>query len=511
MARPTRKLWTALALAALSGLLTALACPPVGLWPLAFVAWAPLLVALHDRSPRDAFWLGAAQGLVLDVVAVRWLPDVIRTFAGHSWILCAGIALALHAYGAGRPAVLAWLAARARRNGWPPGAAFVLAVGATEAFFPLLFPWTLGVATVRTPVLMQLAELGGPILVGLPLAMGSVAIAELAWARMDGRPLARARIGVALLGPAGAIVFGAVRIPTIEQRIAEAPEARVAIVQGNIPHAGATLERSLAIHRDATARLESEERVDLVVWPETALSGILTEGALEGTLARMVAAGNGRAALSAPIITGAMLRREPDSTRDAAWSNSAVLFADGAVRGVYDKMHPLAFGEYLPLGDVFPRLHDFVPNAGRVKSGTTPVALPLGEHRILPLICYEDILAPETNDAVARTDPDLLVNLTNDSWFGRSDAAMVHLALAQLRAVEHRRYLVRATNSGISAFVDPVGRATGLTPLMEPATRVGTVRWMRARTVYERIGDAPWWCAAAIVLAMALVARPRPR
>jgi apolipoprotein N-acyltransferase len=88
---------------------------------------------------------------------------------------------------------------------------------------------------------------------------------------------------------------------------------------------------------------------------------------------------------------------------------------------------------------------------------------------------------------------------------------MVHLALAQLRAVEHRRYLVRATNSGISAFVDPVGRATGLTPLMEPATRVGTVRWMRARTVYERIGDAPWWCAAAIVLAMALVARPRPR
>jgi apolipoprotein N-acyltransferase len=499
--RPRVDTWTAIGLAALSAALAVLSFPPFDAWPLAFVAWAPLLVALHGRSPRHALWLGGIQGLVVNAVGSRWLPDVIRTFVGRSWILCGVFAFAVYAYSAGRAAILAWLWARAEKKGWPPGLAFVLAFGATEALYPLLFPWYTGLATHRAPVLMQLAELGGPVLVGVPLAMSSVAFAEVAWAWLDRRRIHRARVVIALLGPAGAIAFGVVRMASIEARIAAAPAVKVGIVQGNIPHSGATLQRSITRHRDAMARLEAEGALDLVVWPETALSGILAEDAIEPALRQLAAAQADHPALVAPILTGAIVKHGD------TLSNSAVLFVDGEVRGVYDKMHPLVFGEYLPFGDMFPELYDLIPNAGRMRHGTSATSLTLGEHRITPLICYEDILASEANDAIGTADPDLLVNLTNDSWFGRSDAAMIHLALAKFRAVEHRRYLVRATNSGVSAFVDPIGRATGLTPMMKEATTAQTVRWMRARTIYEDTRDLPWWSAAALVMAMAFVPR----
>jgi apolipoprotein N-acyltransferase len=124
------------------------------------------------------------------------------------------------------------------------------------------------------------------------------------------------------------------------------------------------------------------------------------------------------------------------------------------------------------------------------------------------LICYEDILPSFTNKLVAATSPELLVNMTNDAWFGNSSEPWEHLALAQLRAIEHRRFLVRSTNSGVSAIVDPVGRVVVHTaPFEELATR-GSVRWMTGRTVYETIGDSIFWLLAAAIAAASFIKRP---
>jgi apolipoprotein N-acyltransferase len=488
-----------LALAALSGLLSLAASPPVDGWPLAFVSWAPLLVALHGAPPRRAFLLGGLRELVCYVIGLAWMPSIIRTFGELPWIVCWLIALLLFAYGAGRTAAMAWLAARAERRGWPRGAAFILAFVATEGLYPLLFPWYAAIQVHRVPVLMQLAELGGPVLVGVPLAMTSVAVAELVWARLDRRPMNRVRIVIALAGPGTMLIFGAWRVRGVEAQMAAAPNVTVGIVQANAPHDGLPLDRAIALHRDATRRLEAEHPVDLVVWPETALSGAIANEALDPTLRSITTSPTGTPLIAAPLLTGAAVKR------GAALTNSAVLYANDAVRGTYDKMHPLAFGEYIPFGDVFPVLHAWIPNAGTLAHGTHDEPLPLGEHRITVLICYEDILADSANRAVVHADPDLLVNLTNDAWFGDSTAALAHLALAKFRAIEHRRYLVHATNSGVSAFVDPTGRVTGLTPMLEPATAVETLRWMRARTVYERLGDAPCWLAGLLIAIMALV------
>jgi apolipoprotein N-acyltransferase len=287
----------------------------------------------------------------------------------------------------------------------------------------------------------------------------------------------------------------------VDAAVAVAAPARVAIVQANTPHTGTTLRAAIDAHRAASAHVEAEGGADVIVWPETALAGVVPAASLGSTLRDEVLRGVDADALplATPVLSGAMLRRPGGLT------NSAVLFdPDGAVHGVYDKVHPLVLGEYIPFGDRFPVLHRWVRNAGHLAAGAPGQApLLLGAHRIAPLICYEDLLAEYTNDVVREGQPDLLVNLTNDAWFGDSGVAAAHFALAKLRAVEHRRYLVVASNSGVSGFVDPAGRSFGETPLLESATRTGVVRWLRASTPYERLGNLFSALAAFVALAMA--------
>jgi apolipoprotein N-acyltransferase len=494
---------SAFALAAASGGLAILASPPHDVWPLAFVSWAPLFLAIHGRSPREAFWLGGARDLVMNALGLAWIPAVTRSFGGLPWIACGAIGALFYLYGAGRTALLAWVVARAERNGWSRNVAVVLALAGTEAVYPLLFPWYSAVQVHGVPLLLQLAELGGPVLVGIPLAMAGLAVAEVAQAALERRGVDARAVSVLLAGPAAMLAFGAVRLRSVEASMAGAPKVEVGFVQANAPVTGLSLPEAISVHREATLRLTNERPLDLVVWPEDALNGALPREAIGPMFEDVTRLSSGTRRLETAILAGATLRRGSELT------NSAVLFADGRLRGIYDKMHPLAFGEALPLGDTFPSLYRAIPNASRITPGTKVAGLPLGTHLVLPLICYEDLLADSANRAVAEVDPDLLVNITNDAWFGAGSAAVAHLAFAQFRAVEHRRYLVHAANSGVSAFVDPTGRVLEATPTFEAAARRATLRWMRARTVYETLGEAPWWGAAAMAIAMGLVRRRR--
>ncbi len=505
-------------LAVLSGVFYWAAFPGTDLWPFAFVCWAPLLVALRGQTPRRALWLGLVQGMTCNVLGFYWLLGMLKTFSGFPTALCLVFMLILCAYQGGRMAFMGWLYGRAERKGWPAGTVFALAFVAHELLYPLLFPWYTGAQTHTVPFLMQLAEVGGPIAIGLALAGSSVAIAELAWARMDRRPIDRRRLGLALLGPTVMLVYGAIRLPMVDRAIAAAPKARVGMVQGNLGLGPTEHRDSSSIHRTLTDRLEKENGgpLDLVVWSETALNFVIPESMLGPTLQRTAIKpmfGDG-ASVETPVLTGAIIRRGGTGGlgKGGKLYNSAVLVHPGGkVEGVYDKTYLLAFGEYIPFGDVFPKLYEISPNSGQLTPGTSIEPIPFGDKRITALICYEDILPTFTNKAVRHGDPDLIVNLTNDAWFGKTTEPAIHLALAKFRAVEHRRFLVRTTNTGISAFVDPNGRSWGETPLFEEAARAGDVRWMRARTPDEIMGDIPWWIASLAVVAMGFVARPRKR
>jgi apolipoprotein N-acyltransferase len=261
-----------------------------------------------------------------------------------------------------------------------------------------------------------------------------------------------------------------------------------------------SFNEGLRRHQDATHRLQRDKGADFVVWSET--SAMRPVG--DDTYQQELRAGVARS-LGVPAIFGAVTVKQVSDERQYVFYNTAVSStADGTINGRYDKEFLLMFGEYLPFGDTFTKLYEWSPHSGHFTPGTSldPLTIDLKgtRHPVTALICYEDILPRFTNEAVRHGNPELLVNMTNDAWFGDTTEPWEHLALAQLRAVEHRRYLVRGTNSGVSAVVDPVGRVITHSGTFAVETLSATIHWMRSSTVYEAVGDWPWLLVSVALL-----------
>ena len=215
-----------------------------------------------------------------------------------------------------------------------------------------------------------------------------------------------------------------------------------------------------------------------------------------------------RRGFTAPLLYGAMTHGSELPTHHAGCKdcfNSAVLQGPtGEILAVYDKAFLLMFGEYIPFGEEFPKLYELSPETSRFQSGTrtAPIELALPDGRLARLgmlICYED-LVPGYAKRVAAHDPNLFVNLTNDAWFGQSAEPEHHLNLALIRTVEYRRWLLRSTNTGISVFIDAVGRRVAETKLTGEETLLHEVPLLEGRTVYAMLGD---WPLAGLALGLA--------
>jgi apolipoprotein N-acyltransferase len=163
--------------------------------------------------------------------------------------------------------------------------------------------------------------------------------------------------------------------------------------------------------------------------------------------------------LDRPMIWGALTYRARPDGRVDTFNTALLTGASGEVLSGYDKIELLLFGERIPLADTFPAIRRWFPRTSTFTRGESLAHLRLGELTFLPMICYEDILPAFVRRLWRSSGPaSVLVNLTNDSWYGDSHEPLIHLALASFRAIETRRALIRATNTGISALVDPLGR-----------------------------------------------------
>jgi len=235
----------------------------------------------------------------------------------------------------------------------------------------------------------------------------------------------------------------------------------------------------------------------------------------------------------APLLTGTLTFRELTEDERAALppiggrprevqiTNSAILLSeDGRVLGMYDKNVLMPFSEQVPFADVLYRrwginLLDIVPQAGAFYQGsiTAPLELPRpdgeGVFRLAVMICYEDIM-PQIGREMNAYLPDAIVNVTNDAWFGETSEPYLHLALATFRTIEQRTSMIRSTNTGVSAFIDPLGRITSQTSLNEAEILVEDVAMLRARrTLYMRFGNWLVWPAICAWFVGGLVARRR--
>ena len=303
-----------------------------------------------------------------------------------------------------------------------------------------------------------------------------------------------------------ALAYGLVRIPQVDGTAAAAARIKVALVQTNLGARDKDADPRffIGLHQALSrTALAAHPDIDLLVWPESAYNRWLPRD--QRNMREAVTRG-----LDRPMIWGALTyRRRPDGGADT-FNTALLTSASGDVLGSYDKIELVLFGERIPLANTFPEIRRWFPRSSTFTSGESLEPLRLGALTFLPTICYEDILPALVRRLWRSGGPtSVLVNLTNDSWYGDSHEPLIHLALASFRAIETRRALIRSTNTGISALVDPVGRITARSGQWRREVVVGDVPVIERgdSTVYMRVGDIVGWLACGGVLLGVVAAR----
>jgi apolipoprotein N-acyltransferase len=315
----------------------------------------------------------------------------------------------------------------------------------------------------------------------------------------------------------------------------------VGVVQGNVAFDEKGYEHpDLADRQLLDLQMQSQQLekagADLIVWTESAFPYLIPrkathESTVRGVRTRIVGDDASRQRVkmfNAPLIFGAVTyEQKPDGSFDPDLDpfNSAIMLdSDGGYVARFDKMFLVLFSEHIPFVDTFPWIRKILPRAsGNFSRGKGIVTFPLhtaaGDFTLGPMICFEDIL-PEYGRRLGEKHPDLLVNITNDAWFGDTSEPWEHLALSVYRAVEQRSELVRAVNTGVSAYVDSAGRVIRKTYAVDPGLHphpadriIGPVSMLRAGdTVYAKVGDIfGYLCAALTAFLWLILPRLRKR
>jgi apolipoprotein N-acyltransferase len=483
-----------------SALMMVLALPPWGLALLAPVALAPLLFALgHESDGRARFLTGWAAGFIYWAAVCHWIGDVLDNFGGLSGPL-AVLAVVLFALAKGlHLAVFAWMAGPIMKRWWAVPAIALLWTGLERTHAPLGFPWLqLGNAGIDMALPLRLAPVVG--VYGLTFVFAATATgAALAALKRPRKQLAWLA-AIALLWALPAVEMG------------KAPNRQAAVLQPNFDANQAwpdgekeRMLRQTSYLTLAEALDPAKSAVDLVVWPEApAPLYYYNDEAFRsqaGTLARLA---------TAPFLFGTVAY-----TADREPLNSAVLLdARGRLAARYDKRVLVPFGEYVPWG--FGWISKISSEAGNYAAGRISGRLLAGNRGVGVFICYESAFPHLVREAAAEGAP-VLVNLTNDGYFGKSNGPRAqHLMLARMRAVENRRWLLRVANDGLTGSIDPTGRIHDTLPEFQRVA--GRLRYAENRdpSPYARFGD--WFAWSCLVLGAGLwlaaqlpVYRPMPK
>lgn len=509
-----------LAAGASAGLL-ALAMPGrVGWWPLLFIGLIPLLQMCLNARPLRSAAGGFIFGLVYHLALLYWILIVLGRYGGLPlWITLPALVL-LAAYMACYSAVFCGLLSLLAGRSWHRERS----VAALVWMAPLLwvgldylrsvlftgFPWMdLGYGLFGQSQLIQAADIGGHHLITFTLVLvNGLAVAIMDRQRQAVRWNLRLERRLLLLAMVFLIVvvgYSLVRHRIVASMMGRALQARVAVVQGNIDQAikwspttkAQTVDTYLRLSRQALTGGETE----LVIWPETALPFYPQRDDLINRVVEFATTSNGWLLTGAPMYSVEHQTGDKDLVR--YWNGALLIGPGGRVGGQYAKQHLVPFGEYVPLRQYLPFLQPLVVNIDDFSAGTATGPLPLGPMQLGMLICYESIF-PEIASASVIQGANLLVNITNDAWYGRSSAPYQSMAMAVFRAVENKRTLVRAANTGISGFIDPLGRITEQTEIFTEAARVSQVPLFDLQTVFNRNGSRfGLACAALIPLLLA--------
>lgn len=481
---------TAVLAAVLTGLLLTASFPPGSTQGFAWIALVPLMAALRGRTRSTRFRLGLAAGGVHFLTLMYWIIVVLEGYGGLSLLLSMLVLLVLTVYLALYPALFALLFPwiwRSRLSLLLTAGTWVVLEYARGEFLTGL-PWCfIGHSQGRHLLLIQICDLAGVYGVSFLVVAVNALIFALIFDRDGGFGRARKLEGAGiLLLVLLTLGYGSYRLQDMETHVANASSLRTAVIQGNVDQSlkwrpafqEATVDRYTRLSLRA-ARFHP----DLLVWPETAVPYFFQE---QGKLSKRIAAVS--ETTGADLLFGSPAYERSEG--QVRYYNRAYLLSP-ASRSVqrYDKVHLVPFGEYVPLKRFFPFIHRLVPAAGDFVPGRRINPLQGSGYGAGVLICFEAIF-PDLARRQAREGAQVLVNLTNDAWFGRTSAPFQHLAMSAFRSVETRLATIRAANTGISAFVDASGRITERSRLFRESVLVAPVSLApKHTTFYTAHGD----------------------
>jgi apolipoprotein N-acyltransferase len=512
---------TRLLLCALSGVALGLAFPKYDLNLLAWVAFVPLLYAVEGETAGHVFGYAWFQGLICFVVSLYWIDFTLHHFAGVNAILAAGPLVLLAAIMGLYTGLAIWVAEFASaRLGLPIFVTMPIAWPAVEwlrSFFPIGFPWNLlGYTAHRNLELIQFAEITGVYGISALIVFFNAVIFVVLFARHS-RRVQTLSLGTLTAVMLAAVIFGTIRISELRSRSPQG-RMRVAMVQGNIAQSikwdPGFLESSFNVYVDQTEQA-ARHHVDLAIWPEAAAAFFFQPGDVYPPRFAMDALYRQRLlklaqSISDPILFGAPALGVTDTGEVGTYNRAYLVSGDGKVASYYDKIQLVPFGEYVPMRPLVGSLvNRIVHGFGDMIPGREQTLFNVKGAKLGVLICYESIFPDLTRRAV-KGGADVLVNITNDAWYGTSSAPYQLLAMSAMRSVETKVPMVRVANTGVSAVIEPDGRITARTPLFRRGTEIEDVTWTPARTVYAAVGDLFSEICFVLTVVGVLLAAMRP-
>jgi apolipoprotein N-acyltransferase len=503
-----------------SGLLQVLIFPKPALYLLSWVALAPLMYAILKCREQDVttvlsegglflapagawqgFLLGYASGIVWYLGSCYWVYDTMHLYGGldraTSALLLLLYALYLGLYHGLFGLLLALTAAR--RNGYSLRALIFapflwVAVELARAYITG-FPWDLlGTTQIDNIPLTRIATVTGVYGLSFEIALVNTAVTAAFLVPQRKRVLLLTTTGVAIVLLHAGKLFSPLPMPTTRG---------ATLVQSNVPILDEPWSREYELQtlRELAALSVRPENTangapGLILWPESPAPFLATDLYVRSALANIA-----RSTDSSIIASTIGIRGLDDpSGKRQIFNSASVIARNGAWTMEYDKIHLVPFGEYVPYADLLFFARKLTREVGNFGRGSSRAALPVDDMRVGVFICYEAIFPNEVRQ-FARNGAEVFVNLSNDGWYGDTSAPLQHLAMARMRAVENNRWLLRNTNTGVTAVIDPYGRIIERAPRWERTQLQGAYDLEQATTFYTRHGD--WFPVACAVVALA--------
>ncbi len=506
-----------LILAALSGAILSLSFHGSFLSLYAWFCLALLFSSILGASARVAFFCGFLHGLIFVLTCVPWIADVLAVHGGMSRAAGWGVLLLIAAIWGASIGLFAWAVQRLSLRSFAlalVGAPFLwISTEVLRAYLPeISFPWgLLGYAPAENPALLQLTTITG--IYGLSF-LAAAFNALLVWSDCGAAAEARRRLGIL-----GAVLVALLLVMGIGPRFVPTAEAHhlARVVQPNFPEKTQYFGDWYADHKADLADLETlslrpspgGQQPDLLIWPEAPAPFSFQDLQFGPFISHLATE------FHHPVIVGVIEWKTGTEFVNGAersmlvpYNTATMLNELGQRTFSYDKIHLVPFGEYEP----FPFIHQVVNSVseevgGFHKGKVRAVGRFSNGNTFSVFICYEAIYPGEVRSFADR-GAQLLINISNDGWFGASEAAEQHLRMARVRAVENRRWLVRDTNSGISASIDPYGNITRVLRRDMRGSADLPYDFRADRTPYTRFNDwFAWMCVAVSAILVLLTFR----